>query len=108
MAEEREPGEIARERTERPEAIVLLDVREPDERETAAILPSIHIPMREVASRLAEIPRDKEIVVYCHGGMRSAMVAAFLEGKGFAHVTNLAGGIDAWSRRVDPSVPRYG
>lgn len=87
---------------------VLLDVRELDERETARIEPSLHIPMNEVPARVTEIPRDREVVVYCHSGARSMMVAGYLEGQGFAHVANLTGGIDAWSRKVDPSVPRYG
>ncbi len=88
--------------------LLLLDVREPDEREAAVIEPSRHIPMREVPDRLDELPKDREIVVYCHGGTRSAMIAGFLEAKGYPRVANLHGGIDAWSRTVDPKVPRYG
>lgn len=87
--------------------VVLLDVREPDERRLALIDPSLFIPMNEVPHRLHEIPRDRSVVVYCHSGGRSAMVAGFLEAQGFTNVGNLTGGIDAWSRRVDPSVPRY-
>lgn len=88
--------------------VVLLDVRELDEREAARIEPSLHIPMGEIAHRVAEIPRDRELVVYCHSGTRSMMVAGYLEGQGFHSVGNLTGGIDAWSRKVDPAVPRYG
>lgn len=87
--------------------VLLLDVREPDERETAAIEPSLHIPMRDVPARLSEIPRNRTVVVYCHGGTRSAMIAGFLEAHGYPDVANLSGGIDAWSLRVDPKVPRY-
>jgi sulfur-carrier protein adenylyltransferase/sulfurtransferase len=107
MVEELRPEDVAAKMKDRSSRVLLLDVREPDEREAAAIEPSLHIPMRDVPSRLAEIPKDREIVVYCHGGTRSAMIAGFLEGHGYEHVANLAGGIDAWSRRVDPSVPRY-
>ncbi len=102
------PREVA-ERLRNGEAtLLLLDVREPFERELAAIQPSIHIPMREVAGRLGEIPPGKTVVVYCHSGGRSATVASYLARHGFPDVANLAGGIDAWSREVDPDVPRYG
>jgi rhodanese-related sulfurtransferase len=107
MVEELRPEEVAKKLKESPGDFLLLDVREPDEREMAVIEPSLHIPMRDVPDRLAEIPKDREVVVYCHGGTRSAMIAGFLEGKGYSRVANLAGGIDAWSRRVDPNVPRY-
>jgi rhodanese-related sulfurtransferase len=90
-----------------PNAVVLLDVREPYERALARIEPSIHIPMNDVPDRLKEVPRDRTVVVYCHGGARSAMIAGFLESRGYEHVANLEGGIDAWSQTVDPKVPRY-
>jgi len=107
MVDELRPEDVAAKLKDKTSRVVLLDVREPDEREIAFIDPSIHIPMRDVPQRLDEIPKDREIVVYCHGGTRSAMIAGFLEGHGYDHVANLAGGIDAWSRRVDPNVPRY-
>jgi len=88
--------------------MVLLDVREPYERRLASIQPSLHIPMNDVPRRLSEIPKDREVVVYCHSGVRSMMVAGYLEGAGYSSVANLSGGIDAWSVRVDPSIPRYG
>lgn len=90
-----------------PAEFVLLDVRELDERETARIEPSLHIPMNDLPARLSELPRNKPVVVYCHSGTRSMMVAGYLEGEGFREVSNLTGGIDAWSLRVDPNVPRY-
>jgi rhodanese-related sulfurtransferase len=102
------PEEVARRLKERPGHVVLLDVREPYERELANIEPSLHIPMSEVPERVGEIPKDREIVVYCHSGARSAMVAGFLASRGFRSVANLDGGIDAWSVEVDPGVPRYG
>lgn len=102
------PEDLARRLHSADSRVVLLDVREPDERAAAHIEPSLHIPMGQVPARVAEIPRDREVVVYCHSGTRSMMVAGYLEGQGFHAVGNLTGGIDAWSRKVDPSVPRYG
>ena len=63
--------------------------------------------MREVPSRSGEIPPDREIIVFCHHGARSAQVATYLLRNGYSRVRNLAGGIDAWSSLVDPSIPRY-
>ncbi|MGA7922672.1 MAG: rhodanese-like domain-containing protein [Thermoplasmata archaeon] len=103
----REPQEVADLLRSHPSELVLLDVRETDERATALIEPSLHIPMNSIPARFHELPRNREIVVYCHTGSRSAMVAAYLEGQGFSQLANLEGGIDAWSRRVDPAVPRY-
>lgn len=85
----------------------LLDVREPWEYDTARIAGAKLVPMGEVARRLAEIDEDREVVAICHHGGRSMQVAMFLEKNGFARVHNLAGGVDAWSRTVDPSVPLY-
>jgi rhodanese-related sulfurtransferase len=86
---------------------ILLDVREPWEWETARIEGSRHIPMREVPSRLSEIEAGRDVVAICHHGGRSQQVAMFLEKNGFASVHNLQGGVDAWSRTVDPAVPLY-
>ena len=86
---------------------LLLDVREPWEWETARIEGSQHIPMREVPARLAELDPDREVVAICHHGGRSQQVAMFLEKNGFSKVHNLQGGVDAWSRNVDPAVPIY-
>jgi len=87
--------------------VVLLDVREPDEIETASIPWATVIAMREIPARLDEIPREKPVVVMCHHGARSERVAQFLEANGYQNPINLAGGIDAWAISVDPSVPRY-
>jgi rhodanese-related sulfurtransferase len=86
---------------------VLLDVREPWEYQRARIEGSRLVPMRELPARVAEIDDDKEVVAICHHGGRSMQVAMFLEWQGFKRVHNLMGGIDAWSRTVDPSVPTY-
>jgi len=107
MVQQLSATEVAEKLKKDPHGIVLLDVREPFERELAVITPSLHIPMGEVAERVAEIPKDREVIVYCHSGTRSYMVAGYLSGRGFPSVANLAGGIDDWSLRVDPKVPRY-
>jgi rhodanese-related sulfurtransferase len=86
---------------------LVLDVREPEEIALARLDGATTIPMSDVPRRLGELPRDAEIVVMCHHGMRSAHVASFLADQGYARVANLSGGIDAWSLQVDPSVPRY-
>ena len=86
---------------------LLLDVREPWEFQTCRIGDALLVPMREVPSRLAEIDRGAEVVVICHHGSRSQQVAFFLERQGYARVHNLAGGVDAWARSVDPAMPVY-
>jgi len=108
MLEQLDVKTVAQRLNDHPDSVVLLDVREPYERDLAAIEPSIHIPMRDVPDRLDEIPKDREVIVYCHTGSRSMMVAGYLVNRGFPSVANLSGGIDAWSVRVDPNVPRYG
>jgi rhodanese-related sulfurtransferase len=86
---------------------LLLDVREPWEWQAARIEGSQHIPMREVPARLGELDPDQKLVAICHHGGRSQQVAMFLEKNGFSKVHNLTGGVDAWSRTVDPAVPLY-
>jgi len=86
---------------------VLLDVREPWEWQTARIEGSQHIPMREIPARAGELDKGREVVAICHHGGRSQQVAMFLEKNGFAKIHNLQGGVDAWSRTVDPAVPTY-
>lgn len=80
--------------------LFLLDVREPAEVAAASVALAVHIPMGEVPARLAEIPRDREVVVMCHAGGRSLRVANFLAGEGFQPVTNLTGGITAWAAEL--------
>jgi rhodanese-related sulfurtransferase len=93
---------------QRPDAPLLLDVREPWEFETASVPNSTLMPMGDVPSRAhAELDPDAPIVVMCHHGARSLNVALWLREQGFTHAQSLAGGIDAWSRTVDPNVPRY-
>lgn len=86
---------------------LLLDVREPWEFQTCRIGDAQLVPMREVPARLSEIDRGADVVVICHHGSRSQQVAFFLERQGYARVHNLAGGVDAWARSVDPAMPVY-
>lgn len=90
------------------EQMTLLDVRE-DWEIALAPVPSatIHIPMGELSDRIGELEPNKETVVICRSGGRSAQVADFLERQGFGKVFNLSGGILAWSRVIDPSIPQY-
>ncbi len=90
----------------RKDEFVLLDVREPQEVTFAKVDPHVHIPMGAIPIRYEELDKKTSIVVMCHSGVRSAQVCQFLEPRGF-DVTNLEGGIDAWSQLVDPSVPSY-
>jgi len=86
---------------------LVLDVRENWERDAARLPGTLDIPMMEIPQRLTELPRDRDIVVMCHGGVRSLKVAHFLTQNGFSQVTNLAGGIHAWANDVDPSIGTY-
>lgn len=87
--------------------ILVVDVREEWEVATAAVEGARHIPMALIPAQQALLPRDREIAVLCHHGMRSAMVADYLRAAGHTRVLNITGGIDRWSVEVDPSVPRY-
>jgi rhodanese-related sulfurtransferase len=91
------------------DAVVLVDVREPEEHAIAALPASVLIPMGELPQRWSEIKSfpDAEIVVYCHHGVRSRHAANYLMQFGLQSVVSLAGGIDAWSRLIDPKMPRY-
>jgi len=84
----------------------ILDVREPFEYQIANIGGTL-IPQGQVPQRLAELDRDREIIVQCKSGGRSQRIAEFLKQSGYPNVANLAGGILAWSDEVDPSVPKY-
>jgi rhodanese-related sulfurtransferase len=85
----------------------LVDVREPWEFQLAHIAGSKHVPMGEIPARVDELDRMHPTVVICHHGVRSLQVVAYLQRLGFTNLHNLSGGIDAWSRQVDPSVPVY-
>lgn len=88
-------------------SVVLLDVREPTEVRLAAVAGAVRVPMNDVPARAEALEKATPLVVMCHSGARSRRVAEFLSGRGFREVANLSGGIDAWSRQIDPDVPRY-
>lgn len=87
----------------------LLDVRQPDEHAMVALPGARLIPLPELPMRLGELAdwKGEEIVVYCHHGVRSALAIGLLGAAGFKRLHNLSGGIDRWSREVDPRLPRY-
>ena len=90
---------------------VVLDVREPHELQMAHIQADgfqlLTIPMGVIPPRLNELNPTQPIACLCHHGARSMQVAYFLESRGFDHVANIAGGINAWSAELDPTIPRY-
>ena len=104
--EEIGPAEL-KARLERGDGVMIVDVREGEEVAIARFPGARHIPMGDIPSRLAELDPDRETVIVCHHGIRSAQVAMYLTRLGFERVSNLSGGIDLWSATVDPAVPRY-
>lgn len=92
---------------QRPDDVVLIDVREPHELELCHISGARHIPMRQIPEHVGELPKDKHLLIHCHHGGRSLRVTQYLRANGYEAVSNVAGGIDAWSQTIDPSVPRY-
>ena len=86
---------------------LLLDVREPAEWETARIEGAQLMPLRDLPAQFGQLDRQAVIVVHCHHGGRSSQAVHYLRSRGYRGATNLAGGIDAWSAEIDPSVPRY-
>jgi adenylyltransferase/sulfurtransferase len=91
----------------RGEDLLVVDVREPHELAIARFPDALHIPLRTVPARATELPRERTLVLTCHKGVRSMRALEILRELGFSRLKNLAGGIDAWSREVDSSVPRY-
>ncbi|MFO0852236.1 MAG: rhodanese-like domain-containing protein [Gemmataceae bacterium] len=90
------------------EPVFLVDVREPEEYAICRLPGGVLIPMGEVVGRLEEIQSaEAPVVVYCHHGIRSLRAVGFLRANGLSDAVSLAGGIEAWSTRVDPTVPRY-
>lgn len=88
--------------------VTLLDVREPWEVSTAAIEGALNIPMGDIPTRANNsLDPDASIVVLCHHGARSLSVTAWLRREGFDNAQSMAGGIDQWSREIDPKVPLY-
>ena len=107
LLEEVNPAELALE-LDGPTPPLLVDVRTAEERVIATIEPSLHLDLAEFVARApAKIPKDAEVVIYCHSGMRSAQAAIWLKANGWSRPRSLAGGIDEWSLLVDPRIPRY-
>jgi molybdopterin/thiamine biosynthesis adenylyltransferase/rhodanese-related sulfurtransferase len=101
-----EPRELAA-RMARGEPLDLIDVRQPYEHAIASIAGAHLMPLPELSGAASTLPRDRDLVIHCHHGSRSAAAAEYLRSLGFTRVWNLAGGIDRWSEDVDPSIPRY-
>jgi rhodanese-related sulfurtransferase len=105
-AAEIDPTEFKR-RLDAGESIRLIDVREPWEVAIAALPHAVNIPLNELPQRLSELDPKADTVVMCKAGGRSRPATAFLASHGFQNVANLTGGIDAWTRDIDPSLESY-
>jgi rhodanese-related sulfurtransferase len=100
------PREL-KERLNRGENILLVDVREPHEYAICQIEGAKLIPMGSIPANLQKLDTDEDVVCYCHHGMRSLDVANWLRAQGIKSAKSMAGGIDRWSIEIDPTVPRY-
>lgn len=106
------PLELTVEETKRlletaPDQVHMIDVREPYEVAICRITTAEHIPMRQIPEHLDHLPKDKHLLIHCHHGGRSLRVTEFLRARGFAKVSNVAGGIEVWADRIEPGMPRY-
>ena len=101
-----EPHEL-KQRLDRGDKLLLVDVREPWEHEICRIEGTRLIPLGMLAANLAALEQADEVVLYCHRGMRSLDAAAWLRAQGIEGAQSLAGGIERWATEIDPSVPRY-
>jgi rhodanese-related sulfurtransferase len=100
----------ARTQLEQPDGAILIDVREPQEFAVAHIDGARLIPMQSVPAELQQLEAladDATLLILCHHGVRSLQVASWLRERGIENCHSIAGGIDAWSREVDPSIPTY-
>ena len=96
-----------KQKRDRNEPIVLLDVREHDEYEIVHLEDAFLIPVNELPQQVHQLDMDSEIVIHCHKGMRSMYAAAYLYQLGFRNVKNLTGGIDQWAIEIDSTLNRY-
>ena len=96
-------------RLEAGDDLLLVDIRESDEVAVACLSDALLLPMSQLESRVGELEahREREIVVFCHLGGRSARVVAWLRERGFTQVQNMLGGIDQWAEEIDPTIPKY-
>ncbi len=101
------PSEVKR-RLDAGEVLDLIDVREPEEYRICRIAGATLIPMRQISQQFERLEESTApLVVFCHHGVRSLNVVGWLRDQGLSDCLSMAGGIDAWSREVDPAVPRY-
>jgi len=100
------PAEL-KQRLDRGEKVLLVDVREPWEFDMCRIEGAKLIPMGQIPASLQSLDVDDDVVCYCHHGIRSLDVAVWLRNQGVATARSLAGGIERWSQEIDPQVPRY-
>ncbi len=105
MSWEITPREL-KERLDQGDALQVVDVRDAEELKIAS-LGAIHIPLTDLVMRYRELDPERETVLVCHHGIRSAQATLLLSQLGFDKVKNLSGGIDRWSTDVDPLVPKY-
>lgn len=106
MTQEILPQIVALKLKDNKKDFVLVDIRPAEERKICFIKGDIHVPAEQFEKKIKEL-KDKEIVVYCRTGIRSAILAEELNNKGYTNIKNLFGGIHAWADKVDPSIPKY-
>jgi adenylyltransferase/sulfurtransferase len=99
--------EQLKKRIDAGEAVYVLDVRNPNEYQICRIPGSTLLPLPDLPLRFADVPRDREVIVHCKSGKRSAQAIEFLRQQGYTKLLNLTGGILGWAEKVDPGMPRY-
>jgi len=99
--------EQLKKRIDAGEDLFVLDVRNPNEYQICRIPGTTLVPLPDLPNRFAEVPKDREVIVHCKSGMRSAKAIEFLKSQGYSKLANLTGGILAWAEKVDPGMPRY-
>ncbi|HTQ97179.1 MAG TPA: rhodanese-like domain-containing protein [Candidatus Acidoferrum sp.] len=100
------PSEV-KQRLDKGEKLLLIDVREPHEHAICNIAGAVLIPMGTIPANLQKLDVDEDVICFCHHGMRSLDVANWLRSRGVGTAKSMAGGIDRWSAEIDPKVPRY-
>jgi rhodanese-related sulfurtransferase len=96
-----------KERLDRGEKMLLVDVREPQEHAICQIEGAVLIPMGTIPANLQKLDVDEDVICICHHGVRSFDVANWLRAQGVQGAKSMSGGIDRWSQEIDPNVPRY-
>jgi rhodanese-related sulfurtransferase len=96
-----------KQRLDRGEKLLVVDVREPWEYAHCRIENALHIPMGSIPANLQKLDTDEDVICYCHHGMRSLDVANWLRAQGVASAKSMSGGIERWSAEIDSHVPRY-